>query len=275
MKPEITWKTWSPDALNQLGGQAHLKQITEIALAHPKAAGNPNVDAKVRQIVRRYKIFEPVDSGSGNYRLLVPLPLPVVAARVAHQLAIELSQPAAPTTKELTDLIQGQLLFIGQAYGFQTYAPATDQTKGVFNGRPLADLVTLRDGLEPVTWLKPKQKKEAALIDVLWFEATPDDDLIPRCAFEVEHTTDVLNGINRLCQLPSFLKTQLFIVGPDESKKALYDKHIQSPVFKSNAPFFQFRFFDEVGPVFERAAEFWRAQRQNESAKAAFLARPE
>ena len=135
--------------------------------------------------------------------------------------------------------------------------------------------MTLRDGLEPVTWLKPKQKKEAALIDVLWFETTNDDDLIPRCAFEVEHTTDVLNGINRLCQLPSFLKTQLFIVGPDESKKALYDKHIQSVPFKASAPYFQFRFFDEVGPLFDCAAAFQAAERQNERAKRAFLARAE
>ena len=195
-----------------------------------------------------------------------------------QQIVLELPKsevPAAktPTTKEITDTIQGQLLYIGQAYGFHTYAPIADQTKGVFNGKPLSDLVTLRDGLEPVTWLKPKQKKEAALIDVLWFETTSDDDLIPRCAFEVEHTTDVLNGINRLCQLPSFLKTQLFIVGPDDSKKALYDKHIQSSPFKANAPYFQYRYFEEVGPLFESAAAFQSAQRQNERAKRAFLAR--
>ena len=280
MTPEITWKDVIADALQQLGGEAHLQQITALALQHPKAAGNNNVDAKVRQVVRRYKIFEPINLGNGRYRLLNPVALPMIpiipivsAPEVQHIL--DLSLVSAPTTKEITDTIQGQLLFIGQAYGFQTFAPATDQTKGVFNGRPLGELVTLREGLESVTWLKPKQKKEAALIDVLWFETTPDDDLIPRCAFEVEHTTDVLNGINRLCQLPSFLKTQLFIVGPDESKKALYDKHIQSPVFKANAPYFQFRFFDEVGPVFECASDFWRAQRRNQNAQAQFLARPQ
>lgn len=285
MTPETTWKDVIADALQQLGGEAHLKQIIEIALAHPKAAGNNNVDAKVRQVVRRYKIFEPIHSGSGHYRLLAPVALPVVNAPMTQQIALDLIQtevikpeiikPTIPTTKEITDTIQGQLLYIGQVYGFHTYAPPADQTKGFFNGKPLADLVTLRDGLEPVTWLKPKQKKEAALIDVLWFETTNDDDLIPRCAFEVEHTTDVLNGINRLCQLPSFLKTQLFIVGPDESKKALYDKHIQSVPFKASAPYFQFRFFDEVGPLFESAAAFQAAQRQNERAKRAFLARAE
>ena len=285
MTPETTWKDVIADALQQLGGESHLDQIIALALAHPKAKGNNNVEAKVRQVVRSYKIFEPINSGSGNYRLLAPAVLPVIGAPPAPQIALDLTRaetaqseiikPVTPTTKEITDTIQGQLLYIGQVYGFQTYAPPTDQTKGFFNGKPLSDLVTLRDGLEPVMWLKPKQKKEAALIDVLWFETTNDDDLIPRYAFEVEHTTDVLNGINRLCQLPSFLKTQLFILGPDESKKALYHKHIQSVPFKANAPYFQFRYFDEVSPLFEFAAAFQAAQRQNERAKRAFLARTE
>ena len=89
MTPETTWKDVIADALQQLGGEAHLKQIIEIALKHPRAKGNNNVDAKVRQVVRSYKIFEPVDSGSGHYRLLAPTILPIVGA---PQIALDLTQ---------------------------------------------------------------------------------------------------------------------------------------------------------------------------------------
>ena len=147
MTTEITWKDVVADALQQLGGEAHLRQIIALALAHPKAAGNHNVDAKVRQVVRSYKIFEPIDAGSGNYRLLAPLVLPIVSAPSAQQIALDLTQPQViqpeaiqpeaiqpktPTTKEITDTIQGQLLYIGQVYGFHTYAPPARPDQRLF-----------------------------------------------------------------------------------------------------------------------------------------------
>lgn len=112
-----TWKEVVADALQELGGEAHIKEIAAIASKHPKAANNSHVEEKVRQVVRAYSLFEPIEDGSGNYRLL--------------QDSLELPHLGVPTTKEITDEIQGKLLYIGRANGFDTYAPSDDQTKRV------------------------------------------------------------------------------------------------------------------------------------------------
>lgn len=48
----MTWNDVVKDALKQLGGEAHLRDITPLAARSEKAAGNNHVAAKVRQVVR-------------------------------------------------------------------------------------------------------------------------------------------------------------------------------------------------------------------------------
>jgi hypothetical protein len=63
-----TWGDVVAAALAQLGGEAHLKELTPLAELHPKAKGNKNVDAKVRQVVRRDARIE-FTGTAGVYRL--------------------------------------------------------------------------------------------------------------------------------------------------------------------------------------------------------------
>ena len=256
MNSEITWKDVVAEALRELGGQGHLSEIAEIARKHPKSATNSRVDEKVRQVVRSFSLFESISDGSGNYRL--------------REEALGLPFIGAPTTKEITDQIQGQLLYIGKANGFETYAPADDQTKRTFDGQPLRELVTLRDGLEVVERLNANEKKIVRLIDVLWLREERGE-LLPYCAFEVEHSTDVLTGLERLNQLPPFLQTKLFIVGRDDSKKAKFDSLMKSSTWKADAARFQFRFFGEVNQMFNHASAYHEAQDANAGAMNQFV----
>lgn len=48
-----TWKQLVIHYLNELGGVATLDQLYEILADHPKARGNPNYEAKIRQQVQR------------------------------------------------------------------------------------------------------------------------------------------------------------------------------------------------------------------------------
>ncbi len=253
---EITWKDVVADALRKLGGEAHLKEIIALAEQHPKSATNSRVKEKVRQVVRAYSIFQSLEAGSGKYRLLAD--------------ELELPFPGAPTTKEITDEIQGQLLYIGRANGFETYAPADDQTKRIFNGQPLRELVTLQSGFDELSRFKADETKIIRLIDVLWFREERGD-LIPHCAFEVEHSTDVLTGLQRLNHLPLFFGTQLFIVGRDDAKKTRFDALLDSPTWNHNPARFKFRFFDEVNAVFQSAAGYQQARDGNQQAMQNFL----
>src|ERR1700760_1220046 len=130
MKQNRIWKDVVADALQKLGGEASIGEITAIAKQDPKAKNNSAVREKVRQVVRAYKIFETVEEGSGVYRLV-------------SKATTEIDQQA--TTKSVTDEIQGRLLYIGRVNNYETFAPADDRAKRRFSGHNLEHFVSVRD----------------------------------------------------------------------------------------------------------------------------------
>lgn len=256
MKQDRTWKDVVVEALQELGGEASLKEITELALQDPKAKHNSAVREKVRQVVRSYKVFETVKEGSGIYRLV-----PEAATQGLNQEA---------STKNITDEIQGKLLYIGRVNNYETFAPADDRTKRQFGGRRLEHFVSVRDLAE-----HPRLKKEEVSvierIDVLWLSEI-EGDLLPRFAFEIENATKVLTGLNRLLTIPGWFPTRLFIVGDDERQKKRFDEHLSGSTFKARAGRFGFKYCDEVRHLFETSQTFDAARAANEAAmKAAGL----
>jgi hypothetical protein len=249
MKQERTWKDVVVDALQQLGGEASLKDITAIAKQDPKAKFNDNVPEKIRQVVRSYKIFQTTKERSGIYRLI-------------PDASTELDKQG--TTKSVTDEIQGKLLYIGRVNNYETFAPANDRTKGIFAGRSLEEFVSVRD-LSVNSRFRADEIKRIEQIDVLWF-AEIGGDLLPRFAFEIENSTKVITGLNRLETIPNWFPTRLFIVGKDEGQKNLYEKYLNSPTFKSRTDRFRFKYFDEVRKLFEVSEIFNKAREANESA---------
>lgn len=250
MKPERTWKDVVVDALRHYGGEATLKEITEFALGDPKAKTNTTVREKVRQVVRAYSIFETAEERSGRYRLVSETP------------TAELTQQA--TTKRITNEIQGKLLYIGRVNNYETFAPAEDRTKRQFAGDNLERLVTVRN-LSSHRRFAEDEIKAIERIDVLWLRET-DGDLIPSFAFEVEHSTKVLGGLNRLNSIPRWFPTRLIIVGEDERQKRRYDNYLNDRTFKPYASRFQFKYFEDIRRLFETSAEFDRARAVHEKA---------
>lgn len=250
MNRERTWKDVVTDALIKLGGQGSLKEITEIALKDPKGKKNTKVREKVRQVVRAYKIFETEVEGSGVYRL------------ADEPSLIKVNQAA--TTKDVTDEIQGKLLYIGRANNFETFAPSDDCTKRSFGGEPLAQLATVRDILD-VPRLNQDEQKKIARIDVLWLEEE-DAELRPRYAFEIENSTKVVAGLARLSVIPRLFQTRLFVVGEDDRQKKRFDDHLSAPAFKPRANSFRFKYFDEIRELFKFADAYAQARANNEAA---------
>lgn len=100
MTNDRTWKEVVAVALEQLGGEAHLDSITEIARTDSKAATNQRVAEKVRQVVRAFEIFQPVQGKSGVYRLSRP--------GNTHPTATG----ATSSLQTVTDEIQGMLMTV-------------------------------------------------------------------------------------------------------------------------------------------------------------------
>jgi hypothetical protein len=249
MKHDRTWKDVVVDALRQLGGEANLKDITAIAEKDRKEHSNTKVREKVRQVVRSYKIFETGEEGSGIYRLA-----PDASTRLDKQA----------TTKSVTDEIQGKLLYIGRVNNYETFAPADDRVKRHFAGYKLENFVTVRDFSDHPR-LKSEEIKTIQRIDVLWL-AEVNGDLLPRFAFEIENSTKVITGLNRLNTIPSWFPTRLFIVGEDTSQKKRYADYLNGYTFKTHAERFKFKYFDDVRKLFQISETFNKARTANESA---------
>lgn len=160
------------------------------------------------------------------------------------------------------------LLAIGKIYGYGVYAPANDRTMRKFNGKPLSDLTDIATDLKPI--IGASKAAVVQRIDVLWFEEDDDMDVYPSYAFEVEHTTLIHTGLNRLAEIPRRFKSRLFIVGDDQKDQALFNNLLGQTVYKPLKSRFMFQAFDDVRNLYQAAVTFQKANEDNQQAMNAF-----
>jgi hypothetical protein len=237
-KQQSTWKDVVRDALLELGGQGHLSEINKIVQDHPKTKTNPTWRDTIRRVVRQYKIFEPVPPArSGIYK-------------VANEVYIK---PEAQNFTEKPEIdhgiAQGMLVTVGRIYGYETYAPPHDQTIRKFQDKPLRDYITVSDCTEV---FKGPNLTKIREIDALWFDED-DYGLFPVYAFEVEETTRVKSGLDRLLKIPRRYPTQFFVVGPGTKEKNLFDQYINQTPFRDFKDRFSFRLYEQLEDLYNAA----------------------
>ena len=237
-KQQITWKDIVKDALLKLGGQGHLSEINKIVEGHPKTNNNPTWQDTIRRVVRQYKVFEPVPpERSGIYKLVEEIPI-------------------RPKTQGFTEkpdidhgIAQGMLVTLGKIYGYENYAPPHDQTIRTFQGKPLKDFVTVSDCTDI---FKGPNLAKIREIDTLWFDED-DYGLFPVYAFEVEETTRVKSGLDRLLKIPRRFPTLFFIIAPSTKERDLFDQYISQTPFRDFKNKFLFRFYRELEELYNAA----------------------
>ena len=247
-REQPTWKDVVVEALADLGGQAHLSDIYSHVEGDPKTATNPTWQDTIRRVVRQYRVFEPVPPDrSGIYKL------------TDVQTAPPQSQDIDSEDPE-TDhgIAQGMLVSLGSIYGYETFVPAYDQSTREFQGASLGDLVSVRDCSDI---LEGQNLPRVRQIDVLWFDED-DHGLFPVYGFEVEHTTRVRESLDRLLKIPARFRADLFLVGPDEEKKALFDRLVNQSPFRRHRSRFTFRLYDQLEQVYNAATRH-KAERDN------------
>ncbi len=235
---KLTWKDIVRNALLKLGGQGHLSEINKIIESHPKTKTNPTWRDTIRRVVRQYKIFEPVPpERSGIYKVVEETHIKPGAQNFTEEPEID------------HGIAQGMLVTLGKIYGYETYAPPHDQTIRTFQNKPLRDFVTVSDC---TNILRGPNLAKTRGIDTLWFDED-DYGLFPVYAFEVEKTTRVKSGLDRLLKIPRRFTTQFFIIGPSAKEKDLFNQYINQTPFREFRDRFLFKLYKELEQLYNSA----------------------
>lgn len=239
---KLTWKDVVRNALLELGGQGHLSEINRIVECHPKTKTNPTWRDTIRRVIRQYKIFEPIPpQRSGIYKV------------VEDVLIRPESQDFTKEPEVDHGIAQGMLIVLGKIYGYETYAPARDQTTRYFQEKQLKDFVSISDCTDIFKGPNVSKIRE---IDVLWFNED-DYGLFPVYAFEIEETTGVKSGLDRLLKIPQRFRGwknfKSFIIAPTEKEKGLFAKYVNQTPFRDFKDEFVFRFYNELESLYNSA----------------------
>lgn len=238
-----TWKEVVRDALARLGGEGHLSEINEKVEGHPKTNTNPTWRATIRKVVRQYRDFEPL--GGGHYRLREVIVPDVEPDRFVGEP--EVDHGAA----------QGMLTVVGNAYGYETFVSRRDQNTRTFQANRLSEFITVFEC--PTVATGPNQRKIRE-IDVIWL-GEDDEGLYPVYAFEVEMTTGVKDGLDRLLKIPERINTALFVIGPSEKERVLFDKFTNQLPFRRFKERFNFSLYSELEDLYNSVLTHEEARR--------------
>ncbi|MEA3442775.1 MAG: hypothetical protein U9R04_04750 [Chloroflexota bacterium] len=235
---KLTWKDVVRDALLKLGEQGHLSEINKIVEGHPKTKTNPTWRDTIRRVVRQYKIFEPVSpERSGIYKVVEEISIRPEAQGFTKEPEID------------HGIAQGMLVTLGKIYGYETYAPPHDQTIRSFLDKPLRDFVTVSDCTDIFRGPNLSKIRE---IDSLWFDED-DYGLFPVYAFEVEETTRVKSGLDRLLKIPRRFPARFFVIGPSTKEKDLFERYINQTPFRDFRDRFLFKLYEELEELYNAA----------------------
>ena len=185
--------------MESLGGIATLQQLNQEVFKIKECAWNTKTPyASIRRIVQQT---------SGIYKIK-----PGLYALETHRKQLEANGIVVETDQNKGSQIlidfnhsyyQGLLLSIGNLKGFNTFAPNQDKNK-LFANQKIDDIRSLR---EIPTYTYPHFVQRCSTIDVIWF----NERNMPDSFFEVEHSTDISNSLQKFNDLQDF-HTKMFIV---------------------------------------------------------------
>lgn len=136
------------------------------------------------------------------------------------------------------------LLEIGKILGYLTYT--VDSSKS-YNKTKLGNVAILQE-IPP--FASDRDMSSARMIDVIWF----NEDENPTHCFEVEHTTDIVHGLDRLIQL-QHLYVDFFIVA-SEVKRSKYESLLNRVQYRKIRDRFGFISYEELASLYEKALPF-------------------
>lgn len=200
------------------GGFATLKYLNENALKLDGAEWKTKTPfASIRRIVQDSRFFFKIKPGLwalNSYKSKLPNNI--------LEIIKESKTPLEKEQKYTHYYYQGILAEIGTLHEYQVYIPAQDKNKPYLN-KKLKDVTTL-DKIPHFTY--DYIIKRITSIDVIWI----NNRNFPATIFEVEHSTNFINSLNKFHELIDFF-THMVIVS-DKQRMAQFNSVSNLSVYK-------------------------------------------
>lgn len=147
------------------------------------------------------------------------------------------------TQSEFThSYFQGIITQIGNLRNFHTYIPPQDKNR-LFVDKKLHEVATTSEIYE---FSYPKIIKFAKTIDAIWF----NERKLPHSFFEIEHSTDFKNSLNKFYELQDF-NAKMFIVA-NKNRRAQFESVIGASIYESIASSVRFVDYDSIVNLYEK-----------------------
>jgi len=136
------------------------------------------------------------------------------------------------------------LLKLGKMLGYLPYLNITDRSK-------INDKKLLNEILGDIPdCFGERDKSSAKNIDVIWFDA----DENPKICLEVEHSTNVNSGLQRLSQLKHF--DVRFIILAEEDKRNKFESEMTKFPYRTMKEKFRFISYEEILDLYETVTSY-------------------
>lgn len=194
-------KDYVIDAMQQNGGYATFQQLNQ--RIDFSSWGTKTPYASVRRIVQTNKEFFRIAAGlwglSENKKEILK--------------KLDICETDKTSVESFTHgYIQGIISEIGNLRGLSTYVPPQDKNRS-FLERKLSDVVSVHHIFD---FTYCEIVKFAKTVDVIWF----NERKLPNAFYEVEHTTNIKNSLNKFYELQDF-RAKFYIVAPKERKNSM------------------------------------------------------
>lgn len=137
---------------------------------------------------------------------------------------------------------QALVVLIGNLRGFQTFIPQQDKNK-YFLHTKLSSLASLETIYQ---FTHPELVQKAKFSDCIWF----NERKMPHAFYEIEHSTNIKNAINRFYELQDF-RAKFYIVAHKNRHKE-FQNIMTNSIYKSIRDFVLFADYESVAKQYER-----------------------
>lgn len=197
-------------AMEENGGYATFKQLNQTVDVSTWGTKTPY--ASIRRIVQTNDDFFKIQPGLWA--------LKAYESEVLRKFQIRRNQPESEE-RFTHSYFQGIITEIGNIRNFKTFVPAQDKNK-LFLERKLGDIASTTSVFN---FTYPGIVQKAKTVDAIWF----NERYLPNSFFEVEHTTNIRNSLDKFYELQDFRAD--FVIVAAKTRERQFEDIISSSIY--------------------------------------------
>lgn len=227
----MTQKDQVIEAMRMNGGYATFQQLNQLVDVSTWKTNTPA--ASIRRIVQDYKEFFKIKPG--------------LWALMDSKESVLKKFDIQQNNKESEDIFthsyyQGLIVELGNMRNFKTYVPNQDKNRKFLEKR-LSDITT-EPKLPDFTYENIASR--AKTVDVIWF----NERNMPKRFYEVEHSTDIRNSLDKFYELQDF-RADFYIIA-DESRHRQFDLIMERSIYREIMSYVKFFNYDNLVRQYEK-----------------------